>query len=134
MKNRRKNTRAAAKPQEPIRKWIDFALVRILFLIRKLYLESNKRQCAVHLCAGQDRPAHGICKRSGDRCGSTGKPQRFQQILADTGYKEELEAEGEIEFQTRMENIEELMNKAVSYSEDAAGSDFRGTAGRKEQA
>ncbi len=43
----------------------------------------------------------------------------MEQILADTGYKEELEAEGEIEFQTRMENIEELMNKAVSYSEDA---------------
>ena len=35
----------------------------------------------------------------------------IEQILADTGYKEELEAEGEIEFQTRMENIEELMNK-----------------------
>lgn len=30
----------------------------------------------------------------------------------ETGYKEELEAEGEVEFQTRMENIEELMNKA----------------------
>ena len=57
LKNRRKNTRAAVKPQEPIRKRIDFALVKILFLIRKLYLESNKRQCAVHLCAGQDRPA-----------------------------------------------------------------------------
>ena len=36
----------------------------------------------------------------------------------ETGYKEELEAEGEVEFQTRMENIEELMNKAVSYSEE----------------
>ena len=83
MKNRRKNTRAAAKPQEPIRKRIDFALVKVLFLIRKLYLESNKRQRADHLCAGQDRPAHGICKRSSDRRGSTGKPQRFQQILAD---------------------------------------------------
>lgn len=43
----------------------------------------------------------------------------MEQILADTGYQEELEAEGEIGFQTRMENIEELMNKAVSYSEDA---------------
>ena len=43
----------------------------------------------------------------------------IDQIVADTGYKDELEAEGEIEFQTRMENIEELMNKAVSYSEEA---------------
>ena len=31
LKNRRKNTRAAAKPQEPIRKRIDFALVKVLF-------------------------------------------------------------------------------------------------------
>ena len=84
LKNRRKNTRAAAKPQEPIQKWIDFALVKVLFLIRKFYLESNKRQCADRLCAWQNRPAHGICKCSGDRCGSTGKPQRFQQILVDT--------------------------------------------------
>ena len=43
----------------------------------------------------------------------------MEQILSDTGYKEELQAEGEIEFQTRMENIEELMNKAVNYSEEA---------------
>lgn len=43
----------------------------------------------------------------------------MEQILTDTGYKEELQAEGEIEFQSRMENIEELMNKAVSYSEEA---------------
>ena len=43
----------------------------------------------------------------------------IEQILSDTGYREELEAEGEIESQTRLENIEELMNKAVSYSEDA---------------
>ena len=83
LKNGRKNTRAAAKPQEPIRKRIDFALVKVLFLIRKLYLERNKRQRADHLCAGQNRPAHGICKHSRDRRGSTGKPQRFQQILAD---------------------------------------------------
>ena len=40
-------------------------------------------------------------------------------ILSDTGYREELEAEGEVESQTRLENIEELMNKAVSYGEDA---------------
>lgn len=39
-------------------------------------------------------------------------------ILEDTGYKKELEAEGEIESQTRLENIQELVNKAVSYSEE----------------
>lgn len=41
----------------------------------------------------------------------------IEEILINTGYKKELEAEGEIESQTRLENIEELINKAVSYSE-----------------
>lgn len=38
-------------------------------------------------------------------------------ILDETGYREELEAEGEVESQTRLENIEELVNKAVDYTE-----------------
>lgn len=49
--------------------------------------------------------------------GSTMK-ELIEEILESTGYKKELEAEGEIEFQTRMENIEELINKAVSYWEE----------------
>ncbi len=43
----------------------------------------------------------------------------IEAILDETGYREELEAEGEIEAQTRLENIEELVNKAVSYEEDS---------------
>lgn len=43
----------------------------------------------------------------------------IEGILTDTGYKDELLAEGEIESQTRLENIEELINKAVSYAEDS---------------
>lgn len=39
----------------------------------------------------------------------------IEDVLESTGYRHELEAEGEIESQTRLENIEELMNKAVSY-------------------
>lgn len=42
-------------------------------------------------------------------------------ILAETGYRDELEAEGEVESQTRLENIEELINKAVSYTEESEG-------------
>lgn len=41
----------------------------------------------------------------------------IEEILVDTGYKKELEAEGEIESETRLQNIEELVNKAASYSE-----------------
>lgn len=44
--------------------------------------------------------------------------QLIEDILEETGYMAELAAEGEIESQTRLENIEELINKAVSYSDD----------------
>ena len=40
-------------------------------------------------------------------------------IMEDTGYRKELEAEGEVESETRLENIEELINKAVSYEENS---------------
>lgn len=43
----------------------------------------------------------------------------IEGILDETGYREELESEGEIEAQTRLENIEELVNKAVSYEEES---------------
>ena len=43
----------------------------------------------------------------------------IEGIVEKTGYRQELEAEGEIEAETRMENIEELINKAVSYEEDS---------------
>lgn len=39
----------------------------------------------------------------------------FEEILEATGYVEELKEEGTIEAQTRIENIEELRNKIVSY-------------------
>ena len=43
----------------------------------------------------------------------------IEEILNSTGYKEELEEEGEVEAETRLENIAELVNKAVAYWEDA---------------
>lgn len=43
----------------------------------------------------------------------------IEDIMESSGYQKELEAEGEIESQTRLENIQELINKAVSYSEDS---------------
>jgi DNA helicase-2/ATP-dependent DNA helicase PcrA len=42
----------------------------------------------------------------------------IEDILDETGYQKDLEAEGEIEFQTRLENIEELINKAVSFENE----------------
>ena len=43
----------------------------------------------------------------------------IDHILEDTGYEEELQEEGKIEAQTRLENIEELINKAAAYEEDS---------------
>lgn len=43
----------------------------------------------------------------------------IEAILEETGYEEELKAEGEIGAETRMENIQELINKAAAYEEDS---------------
>ena len=43
----------------------------------------------------------------------------IEAVLEKTGYREELKEEGEVETESRLENIEELINKAVSYWESA---------------
>lgn len=43
----------------------------------------------------------------------------IEAVLTNTGYQKELEEEDEVEAESRMENIQELINKAVSYTEDA---------------
>lgn len=45
--------------------------------------------------------------------------EMIEVILTETGYKDELMEEGEVEAETRLQNIEELVNKAVSYWETA---------------
>ena len=49
----------------------------------------------------------------------------IEDILEETGYKNELLEEGEVEAQARLENIEELISKATSFEEeyDSAGDD-----------
>lgn len=48
-----------------------------------------------------------------------GLRQLVDDILEDTGYKAELEEAGDEESQGRLENIQELVNKAVAYWSDA---------------
>ncbi len=43
----------------------------------------------------------------------------LQEVIDRTGYVKELEAEGTEEARARIENIDELINKAASYEEDA---------------
>ncbi len=45
--------------------------------------------------------------------------QLIEDILDETGYRKELEEEGDEEAESRLQNIEELVNKAVSYTEEA---------------
>ena len=52
-----------------------------------------------------------------DRLEESSIKEIIEAILEETGYRTELENEGEVESQTRLENIEELINKAVSYSD-----------------
>lgn len=42
----------------------------------------------------------------------------IEEVLDKTGYKKELESEGEVEAETRLQNVEELINKAVTYTEN----------------
>ncbi len=50
----------------------------------------------------------------------------LKEILEDTGYSEELEAEGSEESRARIENIDELISKAVSYRETAENPSLSG--------
>ncbi|MDY2626834.1 MAG: DNA helicase PcrA [Lachnospiraceae bacterium] len=45
----------------------------------------------------------------------------IEEVLDKTGYRQELEEEDTIEAQTRLENIQEFINKAVDYEEHAEG-------------
>ena len=47
--------------------------------------------------------------------GEYGIPELIEDVLERTGYKADLESEGEVEAETRLENIEELVNKAAAY-------------------
>ena len=46
-------------------------------------------------------------------------PELIEAILEETGYKKDLEVEGEIEGETRLQNVEELVNKATGYMSTA---------------
>lgn len=45
--------------------------------------------------------------------------QMIEDVLEETGYQKELEADGDVEGQSRLDNIQELINKAVNYWENA---------------
>ena len=71
-----------ATPQKPIRKQIDFTLVKGSYLIRKLHLE---RYQGISLCivrVERNTPAQSICKRNSNGCDAYSKRKAFQCVLA----------------------------------------------------
>ncbi|MCD8053135.1 MAG: DNA helicase PcrA [Lachnospiraceae bacterium] len=50
----------------------------------------------------------------------------LENVLEDTGYRAELEAEGTLEAQTRLENIQELISKAAALGDDPEDPDALG--------
>lgn len=81
-------------------------------------------------------PSAGIAGRAGEKLksfvqliealrkksGQLPLGELIQAVLADSGYAEALKEEGEIEAEARRENIDELINKAISYEEERADS------------
>lgn len=51
----------------------------------------------------------------------------LNEILDMTGYAQNLEADDEIDAESRLQNIEELLNKAAAYEEDCADRDEKAT-------
>ena len=51
----------------------------------------------------------------------------LNEILDMTGYTQNLEADDEIDAESRLQNIEELLNKAAAYEEDCEERDEKGT-------
>ena len=47
----------------------------------------------------------------------------LREIIEKTGYIESLEAEDKVEAESRIENIDELLNKAAAYEEDCQDRD-----------
>ena len=51
----------------------------------------------------------------------------LNEILDMTGYTQNLEADDEVDAESRLQNIEELLNKAAAYEEDCADRDEKAT-------
>ena len=57
------------------------------------------------------------------RLGQEGITDLLREIIEKTGYIESLEAEDKVEAESRIENIDELLNKAAAYEEDCQDRD-----------
>ena len=69
--------------------------------------------------AGKIAPFVGLIHRFRSVCANQGVSALLQEIIDETGYVEELQLEGTDEAKARIENIDELITKVVSYEQEA---------------
>ena len=69
--------------------------------------------------AGKIAPFVALIHRFRSVCANQGVSALLQKIIDETGYVEELQLEGTDEAKARIENIDELITKVVSYEQEA---------------
>ena len=69
--------------------------------------------------AGKIAPFVALIHRFRSVCANQGVAALLQEIIDETGYVEELQLEGTDEAKARIENIDELITKVVSYEQEA---------------
>lgn len=69
--------------------------------------------------AGKVAPFVALIHRFRSVCANQGVSALLQEIIDETGYVEELQLEGTDEAKARIENIDELITKVVSYEQEA---------------
>ncbi len=69
--------------------------------------------------AGKIAPFVALIHRFRSVCANQGVSALLQEIIDETGYVEELKLEGTDEAKARIENIDELITKVVSYEQEA---------------
>ena len=76
--------------------------------------------------AGKIIPFTTLIERMRSAVGSLSLTELAKQLLEETGYVKELEAEGTEEAQSRIENIDEFISKITAYEETAEAPDLSG--------
>ena len=81
-------------------------------------LSGRRRSRLLGRAAGKIAPFVDLIHHFRKVCANEGLSALLQEIITETGYVEELKVEGTDEAQARIENIDELITKVVSYEQE----------------
>jgi DNA helicase-2/ATP-dependent DNA helicase PcrA len=82
-------------------------------------LKQAEKIPALGKAAGKIKPFVNFIQTMRSKANIIGVTELLKEIIEETGYVKELEAEGTEEAKARIENIDELISKTVSYETDA---------------